>query len=65
LHLLDSDNIVIRFNQLQSALNNYPVIFQNVSYHYDSTVVLDNLSFEVEPNLITVIIGKSGSGKSS
>lgn len=47
------------------SLNLSPVIFENVSHHYDSTAVLNHLSFEIEPNLITVIIGRSGSGKST
>jgi osmoprotectant transport system ATP-binding protein len=46
-------------------LNPSPVIFQNVSHRYDSTIVLDNLTFEIESNLITAVIGRSGSGKST
>ena len=37
---------------------------ENLSKHFGEKVVLDNVSFELKPNTITVIIGKSGTGKS-
>ena len=42
-----------------------PIVFKKVSQRYFKDVVLNNLSFEIEENLITAIIGKSGGGKST
>jgi len=38
---------------------------ENVDTHYDSLKVLHNISFEVQPRAITVIMGVSGCGKST
>ena len=43
----------------------FPVRFQGVSHFFSNKRALDNLNFEIQENLITVIIGKSGSGKST
>lgn len=42
-----------------------PIRFNKVSHTYGERQVLKNLTFDIEENLITVIIGKSGSGKST
>ena len=41
--------------------------FNNISlkYHNNDALVLDNISFKVEPNQTIAIVGRSGSGKSS
>lgn len=41
--------------------------FNNIAlkYHNNDALVLDNISFEVEPNQTIAIVGRSGSGKSS
>lgn len=43
----------------------HPVIFENITHHYDGINVVRDFNLKVEENLITVIIGKSGSGKST
>jgi osmoprotectant transport system ATP-binding protein len=42
-----------------------PIIFKNITHTYDGISVLNNISFEIEENIITAIIGKSGAGKST
>ncbi len=42
-----------------------PIVFKKVSHRYSKDAVLDNLSFEIEENLITAVIGRSGGGKST
>lgn len=41
------------------------VTFSNVSFTYDNNLILDNISFDIESNSLTAIVGKSGSGKST
>ena len=42
------------------------VEFDEVSFSYlDGNEVLENFSLKIEPNLVTAIVGKSGSGKST
>ncbi len=48
--------------------NNYidgRVLFKNVSFSYKDTPTIKNVSFEAIPNKITVIAGKTGSGKTT
>ena len=48
--------------------NNYidgRVLFKNVSFSYKNTPTIKNISFEAVPNKITVIAGKTGSGKTT
>lgn len=42
-----------------------PIIFKNITHKYISAVVLNNISLEIEENLITVMVGRSGGGKST
>ena len=39
--------------------------FNNVIMKYENSIAIDNISFEIEPNTFTAIVGKSGSGKST
>lgn len=39
--------------------------FDNVSHYYNNIPALENVSFSIENNKITAIIGRSGSGKST
>ncbi|MDF2922805.1 MAG: transporter ATP-binding protein [Paenibacillaceae bacterium] len=43
-----------------------PIVFDHVTFGYDAdTPVLKELSFTIEPNTITALVGPSGSGKST
>jgi osmoprotectant transport system ATP-binding protein len=42
-----------------------PIIFRNISHEYSGSTVVKNISFEIEENIITAIIGRSGAGKST
>lgn len=51
-----------------SVNNNYidgKVLFKNVSFSYKDIPTIKNISFESNPNKITVIAGKTGSGKTT
>ncbi|MGD8779160.1 MAG: ABC transporter ATP-binding protein [Ignavibacteria bacterium] len=39
--------------------------FDNVSFAYDETTVLNNISFRAEPNTVTALVGPSGAGKTT
>ena len=39
--------------------------FENVSFAYNETEVLKNVSFEIKPCTVSAIVGPSGSGKST
>ena len=43
---------------------NVSLKIENLKKHFGEKVVLDDVSFELKPNSVTVIIGKSGTGKS-
>lgn len=48
--------------------NNYidgKILFKNVSFSYKDIPTIKNISFESNPNKITVIAGKTGSGKTT
>ena len=44
---------------------NNTVSFENVTFSYESKVVVDDVSFKAEPSSVTAIVGESGSGKST
>ncbi|MBN2010764.1 ATP-binding cassette domain-containing protein [candidate division KSB1 bacterium] len=45
---------------------NQPIIkIKNLTTQYDSRIILDNVSVDIYPNEITVILGKSGCGKTT
>ena len=39
--------------------------FKHVSMEYEKSIAMDNVSFKINPNTFTAIVGKSGSGKST
>lgn len=41
------------------------VTFSNVSFTYENNLILDDVSFDIDSNSLTAIVGKSGSGKST
>ena len=46
-------------------LASYDIQFQNVSFGYDSRIILHDLNFTIPQNTTTAIVGPSGSGKST
>ena len=40
------------------------IVFDNVTFHYEETPILKNLSFRIEPGETLAIVGQTGSGKS-
>ena len=50
---------------LKTNSPNAVITISNVSYDYDSTKALDNISFCLEPSSYTAIVGSNGSGKST
>ncbi len=43
----------------------YDIEFRDVSFGYDSRIVLHDLNFKIPQNSTTAIVGPSGSGKST
>lgn len=41
------------------------VVFKDVSFSYNKKILFSNLNFEIEPNQMIAIVGKSGEGKST
>ncbi|MCG8569222.1 MAG: ABC transporter ATP-binding protein/permease, partial [Spirochaetes bacterium] len=46
-------------------ISQYNITFDKVSFAYDTIDVIKNISFEVQQNSITAIVGPSGGGKST
>ena len=46
-------------------INDTSILFKNVCFAYENKEVIHNLSFKIEPNTLTAIVGPSGSGKST
>lgn len=49
----------------QDSNNLAEIEFENVSFGYDTNLVLNNISFKLAPKTITALVGPSGSGKST
>ena len=47
------------------ALSDHSIEFENVSFAYDSTEVIKNVSLEMPENSMTAIVGPSGGGKTT
>jgi len=58
LDIIDADGIDI-------DLKSHDVTFQNVTFAYEEENVLKDVSFHVEANSMTALVGKSGCGKST
>lgn len=48
-----------------NSLQLFPVKFEHVSRYYGEKAAVKDVSFDIEDNIVTAIIGKSGSGKST
>lgn len=49
----------------QIVINRGSILFKNVSFAYNSTYVLKEISFNIEPGQIVAIVGRSGAGKTT
>lgn len=60
----DNENILEFGNSsLDDIMGN--IHFDHVSFTYENNLILNNISFDIESNSLTAIVGKSGSGKST
>ena len=46
-------------------MSDYPIVFDNVYRRFDDHVVLNGLSFRVEPGTVYALLGRNGSGKTT
>ncbi len=54
-----------KFGDIEIKRLNGDIKFDNVTFSYDKTKVLKNMSFEVKPNERVAFVGKSGAGKTT
>ena len=65
-NIINSENVYTCNNKnLEKTVNEGNVCFENVSFGYENTNVLHNFNINIQPNSITALVGKSGSGKST
>jgi osmoprotectant transport system ATP-binding protein len=58
--------VALRGKSLDRGLNAQPALeFRGVSYRINGNIILDNLSFCIEPGRTLVLLGRSGSGKTT
>lgn len=63
--LLESGNEKDVYGSINNNYIDGKVIFKNVSFSYKDIPTIKNISFESNPNKITVVVGKTGSGKTT
>ncbi|MCH5167094.1 MAG: ABC transporter ATP-binding protein [Erysipelotrichales bacterium] len=56
---------MLKFGENDNDFISGKIEFKNVSFTYEKNEVLKDVSFKLEPNSFTAIVGKSGSGKST
>lgn len=54
-----------KFGNISKEYFDGNIQFKNVSFQYETTPVLKNLSFEIKPNSTIGIVGRSGAGKTT
>lgn len=64
-NLLESGNKKDVYGNVNNNYIDGKVLFKNVSFSYKDIKAIKNISFESNPNKITVIAGKTGSGKTT
>lgn len=64
-NLLESGNKKDVYGNVNNNYIDGKVLFKNVSFSYKDIPTIKNISFESSPNKITVIAGKTGSGKTT
>jgi len=58
--------VALRGKSLDRGLSDHPALeFRGVSYRINGSLILDNLSFGIEPSRTLVLLGRSGSGKTT
>lgn len=70
---IDRVNSILNYkskNKIEFGLNDNDYVyglveFNNVSFAYKDQLTLKNITFNCQPNHVTVIVGKTGSGKST
>ncbi len=55
----------LQTGKLTKHPDNYGIEFKNVSFAYDDTTVINNVSFQIKQNELTALVGPSGGGKST
>lgn len=55
----------IDVNSKDLNINSYNIAFNNVSFGYGKRTIIKDISFEIQENTTTAIVGPSGSGKST
>jgi ATP-binding cassette subfamily B protein IrtB len=55
----------LKGKDLVISVKNQDIVFKNVSFGYNETKVLDNISTIIPNNAMTALVGPSGSGKST
>ncbi len=64
LHIIENADFIDKDGK-NILIDNYDIVFKNVSFGYDSRAVLKNVSFRIPQKTTTAIVGPSGSGKTT
>src|SRR5580692_7863194 len=62
---MDRSGLALRGKSLDRFLSAAALEFRDVSYHVGGNLILDHLSFRIEPGCTLVLLGRSGSGKTT
>jgi osmoprotectant transport system ATP-binding protein len=62
---MDRSRLAVRRKPLDSSLSSATLEFYQVSYSIDGNLILDNLNFRIQPGRTLVLLGRSGSGKTT
>ena len=55
----------LRTGSIDTQPSKYDIEFKNVSFSYDETTIIDDVSFTIKQNELSAIVGPSGGGKST
>lgn len=65
LELMEQESDIDENLSGHQATVNGSIVFDNVSFKFGESSVLENISFEVEPGQTVAVVGQTGSGKST